>query len=571
VPFWDQWAKEGDDLFPAWFERHELWRSLFATHNEHRIAPTLALNLGLVVASGQWDGRVQTVLSGALHAAVLAGLFLWFARRASLAWVAAAGALFVLIGGSAIAWENALSGFQSQFYFLAAFSLLAIGGLLTQPAFSWRWWGGAAAGACALVSMGSGLLAPAAIFFVAALRLIRAREQARRDAIATLLACVALLGVGGWLHRSFPAHESLHAHGVFQLVRYALHCLAWPLPAHAWLALLLWLPWGILFAQRLWRAFSRASAPAVNETAIDFVLAAGVWVLAQTIAVAYARGGGGDLPASRYGDVFGLGLAVSFCAWVFVTTPGRRSVAIAAVWWLGAMSCLVVAARETWATSLPTKKADHTAYERNVQQFVLTDDFETFRQEILPFPIADWLARVLRRPVVREILPASIRAPLRLDGFSEEAGAPVPPLPHRRIRAISGPGEWRSGPLPPGKGWWKFEVAGALGTEGTSLQIVAAADGRVLATVAPTRLARESWRAAYVPAPREPARLVARNPSATSWFAFSEPVEMSSLSYRTWRLAKQGWLLASLAGGAALVLTLATAMGARIRSPGLAA
>src|SRR5687767_13003501 len=61
LPFWDQWSKEGDDLYPAWLEERPVWRTLFAPHNEHRIAPTLALNLGLVIAGGQWDARVQCI------------------------------------------------------------------------------------------------------------------------------------------------------------------------------------------------------------------------------------------------------------------------------------------------------------------------------------------------------------------------------------------------------------------------------------------------------------------------------------------------------------------------------
>src|SRR5438105_10925929 len=74
LPYWDQWAREGELTFAPWFERHELWHNLVAPHNEHRIAPTLALNLGLVIVGGQWDARVQCIVSGALHAAIAAGL-----------------------------------------------------------------------------------------------------------------------------------------------------------------------------------------------------------------------------------------------------------------------------------------------------------------------------------------------------------------------------------------------------------------------------------------------------------------------------------------------------------------
>ena len=64
LPFWDQWAKEGELMHAPWLERGELWSNLFVPHNEHRIAPTLAANLALVATTGQWDARVQSVISG---------------------------------------------------------------------------------------------------------------------------------------------------------------------------------------------------------------------------------------------------------------------------------------------------------------------------------------------------------------------------------------------------------------------------------------------------------------------------------------------------------------------------
>ena len=57
MPFWDQWSKEGELLYVPWFDHGQLWHSLFLPHSEHRMAPTLALNLALVAAGGQWDAR----------------------------------------------------------------------------------------------------------------------------------------------------------------------------------------------------------------------------------------------------------------------------------------------------------------------------------------------------------------------------------------------------------------------------------------------------------------------------------------------------------------------------------
>jgi hypothetical protein len=85
-----------------------------------------------------------------------------------------------------------------------------------------------------------------------------------------------------------------------------------------------------------------------------------------------------------------------------------------------------------------------------------------------------------------------------------------------------------------------FETAGYAGQAGSALELVSAATGQTIATIQPSRLAGNSWRAAYAPAPDEPALLRMRAASAAHWIAISEPIEMSALGYRAWQLAKHG-------------------------------
>ncbi|HUR58413.1 MAG TPA: hypothetical protein VM029_11925 [Opitutaceae bacterium] len=544
LPFWDQWAKEGEGIYPAYFERGELWRNVIKPHNEHRIAPTLLLNLGLVLAGGQWDARVQSMASGAVHAAVLIGLFLWTARRVSRGWAAATAVLLALIGGTPIAWENIVCGFQSQFYFLAGFSLLALGGLLGAPAFSLRWFGGAVAAFIAIVSMGSGFLCAAPIIVIALLRLVQGRGG-WRDAVATLLVGIGVAALGVALHTTVPWHAGLHARTPTMLLRYALRCLAWPRPEYIWVGVVLWLPWGVL-AVRWMRGLFSAREPTTNPSEssdADFIIASGAWILAQIVAVSYARGAGAELPSSRYEDLFALGTALSFIALALSAPRWRRPVIWGAAWLAMATAGVAVATRDAWQGPLQGKKTEHRLYEHNVQQFVLTDDFSALENQTIPFPLADWLARVLRLKTIQRILPVSVRAPVAIAGLGEPAAIAAPPLPHRATRAMLRPGEWRSGPLPAGRGWWKIETAGHLGEPGALLALVALDDNRTLDSIAPSKLAGNTWRAAYVRAPAVPALLVARTDDAARWFAFSEPSEMSVLSYDSWQLARQGpWL-----------------------------
>ena len=552
LPYWDQWAKEGDYLLTPWFERHELWNNLFLPHNEHRIAPTLALNLALVTGGGQWDARVQCAASAALHAALAAGLFLWASRRFSRAWSLAVGLVLLLAVAPPIAWENVLGGFQSQFYFLAGFTLLSLGLLLTSPALSRRWWCGVAAGLLALVSMGSGLLLAAPLLASATLRLITSKSD-RRDTLLTLAAALALGGIGAALRTPAQWHDTLHAKTVAEFLLYAARCLSWPLPQYPWLAPLLWLPWLALLTQRLTSFKAQSSKLEVQNSSTDFLLAAGLWVLLQVAAVTYSRAGGGGYPASRYGDIAALGLIVSFFALAQLasTRPSVRPTARFAFPLLAALHVALVAAivvlatRAVLAGPLPDKRKESAASERSVQAFVLTDDYATFAKSPLPFPLPDWLARILRRPDIRAVLPTSVRAPLPIADFSVTPLPPAPPFWERRTHSVHTAGEWRSAPLPPATmGYWKFEVTGPAFT---SPALFLSAASSPLLPIAPSRAPRpEEWRAAFIPAPTAPATLVARAPSSDRWLALTEPVEMSALSYRTWQLSKHAsWLCAA--------------------------
>ena len=586
LPYWDQWAKEGDLLLTPWFERHELWKNLVLPHNEHRIAPTLALNLALVAGGGQWDARVQCVASAALHAALAAGLFLWALRRFSLPWALASGLVLLLATAPPIAWENVLGGFQSQFYFLAGFTLLALHLLLTAPALSLRWWGGLLCALLALVSMGSGLLIAAPLAAVAVLRLV-SKISLRRDALVLLLTACCIGALGTVLRTPTPWHDTLHAKTFTEFFLYFARCLSWPLPQHPSLAPFFWLPWLTLLFLRLRSALPLSPSPALllsrspalplsPPPAADTLLAAGAWVLLQIAAVSYSRAGGGGLPASRYGDIAALGLIVSFLALAHLATfvPSlRRPLTPSRLWpfpalgvtWLAVTCvCVALATRDVLTGPLPDKKRESLASERSVQAFVLTDDYAAFAKSPLPFPLPDWLARILRRPDIRAILPVSVRAPLRVEGFS----VPPPDAPaalfERRTHALVTAGEWRSPPLPAATlAWWKIETSGPAFTAPTSppLTLVANAVSTPVAATRPPPPAH--WHAAYVPGPRDLSNLLARTDSPTRWLAFTEPVEISALSYRTWQLTQHGsWVLAAGLGGL-LIFSAFTALTSR--------
>ena len=122
-----------------------------------------------------------------------------------------------------------------------------------------------------------------------------------------------------------------------------------------------------------------------------------------------------------------------------------------------------------------------------------------------------------------------------------------------------GTGEWHSLPVTPTQpgGWLRFEMAGHVGEPGVALELRDAATGRLLSSVAPSKVPGNVWRSAYVPKPAAPFVVVARDTDPERWLAFSGPIEMGPLSYLAWQANKHGLLILQLAGGATLLLALA--------------
>jgi hypothetical protein len=290
-----------------------------------------------------------------------------------------------------------------------------------------------------------------------------------------------------------------------------------------------------------------------------------MWVVVQAAAASYARSGGTDLPAPRYGDLFVLGvIANSFALALLALGSAAESrrrwlVRVYAVGWFVLVTIAVgLSTRIELRTDLPRRHESTMQYERNVGTFVLTDDYAWLekQQPSLPFPFADWLARELRNPILRRLLPASVRAPIAVPqlGSTPDRPAEVPPLGNRPTRLVRSGETWQSAALPPSGGYWKIETAGDLGRNGAVLDIVAADGQRVLGSLAPSKVSGNTWRAAYVRAPREPAFLRAQVEAPAQWIAFSEPVSMSTLSYRVWRFTQQAQWLGLVAAGALVAL-----------------
>jgi len=561
LPFWDEWVKQGQMIIAPYFTGALHFRDFLIPHSEHRIAPTLALNLALVAAGGQWDTRVACLVNAGLHALVIVALVGWVARAYSIrwglwvAWVSLG--LYVL----PLDWENTLTSFQSQFYFLIGASLAAMAGLLHPGGpKTLAWWGGLAAAAFAGVSMGSGFLCAAPVALVAAGRL--AAPGRRRLGDAVTLAAAFLIVAAGWLWRpQAPWDAPLEARSAGQFLGYAVQCLAWPRTAWPWFAALVWWPW-IAFVARRWR-------PGPTAARAEMLLAAGIWIWLQVAAIAHGRAGQGQPPAYRYADLFAVGVVCNALSFFACRAAARRT--LAAVWLGLILGAATLSSWPLWTGEVPAVADRSRLYERNVRGYVLTGDPRFLEGEV-PYPDPAALRRVLDNPAIRAVLPPSVRAPLAIAPgapaqFAPGRGSPATDkllgLPYWGSYGEAAAAQWRSAPIAPTRfAYWQLELAGDVPSPGVCLRLESPAGDPRSDPIAPKQVAGDFWRAGFVRVPRGegPVVLHASSPGNGAWLAFSAPVEVSEFSEVGRRMARHGGAL--FGGGILLLLAVTGALEA---------
>jgi hypothetical protein len=207
IPFWDQWDAEALGIYKPWLTSTLQLNQLAAAHNEHRILFTRLADLALLALTGTWNPWLQLVLNAALQAgtAAIVTAVLWPALRGMFQPALAAG--LAIFFAAPADWQNALWGFQSQFYFADLFAVLAFAGVAQTRAFSRRWWLSGSAALAAIFTEGGGCLAA---FAIGAAALLLASFRPRQPKIWAALLLAATVGLVGILLRvTVPEHAML--------------------------------------------------------------------------------------------------------------------------------------------------------------------------------------------------------------------------------------------------------------------------------------------------------------------------------------------------------------------------
>lgn len=289
------------------------------------------------------------------------------------------------------------------------------------------------------------------------------------------------------------------------------------------------------------------------------------------IAITTAAWGG---IASRYADLFSLGVLTNLLCIMTSSVHGRKLIALSAaggIWSLVVVQGLWRQEELAHSITLSQQLALQEKTAADIRQFIMHGDTGALRQneQLSPLDIGV-IENVRRTPELREILPFSIRAPLESGSSGSEAGfningipvvqgaAPDLPVvgswtPHERSTAV----RWESAPLTSKAALLAFFVAGEINPPATNL-FFETADGEKTTSLQGITVSHERWRRVNFPNPRGEFRIVATDDDPNHWLAFSAPVELARGSWLTAKIIRIGpWLVFSgwtLLIGALLVI-----------------
>lgn len=401
VPILDQWDGEGGVLYSRYLNGTLSFADLVAPHNGHRILITRLMGLGHLEMAGEWNTRLEMILS----AMVLTALITWLAAVLMPLVAPHRRILFscfvALVFAPPIDFENTLWGFQSQVYLSLLFGLATLVVSAAAAPFSLRWFGGLGAGTLACFTFATGVAASAAAGMLVSLQLAtNARKRCRREVAG--VSVMAFVAVPMVLYESY----STETKSTF-----------WTFAAGLGVFAVLTAAGGIPII--LYCRHTLTSRPGFTDRAW-VIIAISAWVAIQIVLFAYGRG---TRVAPRYMAVVLLVYPVALVALFALADRARTSGAhrrkgqgslawvctlVAAI---SVAGCLSVLACSYWSKAAKQQTVDVQAYLATGGVDHLEERGSSTNGVVLNHPFPERQASVLKNPAVRAILPPGIRPP----------------------------------------------------------------------------------------------------------------------------------------------------------------
>lgn len=423
LPFADQWDGEARDIYVPWLENRLSPSDFFIAHNEHRIAFTRALSLGLLAANDQWDARLQTVVNALFHAGIVAAFAALLSRWLSPITLTIFAVGTAVLLGLPIYAENTLAAFQSQFYFILFFSgWNIVGATLCRPG-STGWYLGHLAGAAGLFAMASGFTSSFIVMLITLARLLADRRKPSPLEWTSLGWCALVVVAGFFLRATVPIHETLRAHSWGSFFQSLLVLASWPAritKTNLRLALS-----AAVFLAPVFIVTLQWWLGKTKDKLATLIVGISAWWAVQIVLLAYARGGEENGLSPRYFDTLSVILLAGLLAWLWIFSATKQlhkfaliACALLSILWLATLRReLSVATKVFHVSHLQTVVSHNASRESTIQNYVAGNTTTLATAEPwteLPHYLPDRLEKVLSSPRLTEMLPASVRKKIPL-------------------------------------------------------------------------------------------------------------------------------------------------------------
>lgn len=397
VPFFDEWEAEAAFLYKLYESGTLSFGDFFEPHNGHRIFLTRASAIILFMLNGGWDPMLQMILGAILHsitAVVLASASLkHFEGPARIIVLIALALLFSI----PFSWLSITVAFQTQFYFMILFSILAITAFTKERyliAYIWA--------AFSMLSMTSGAFV---LTTFVAYMIFEAWHQASFDRKKSLhiFFSTMIFAVFVLLLPNEPAASAYYAQDIRAFVISVLAAISWPFRISYIIGLTTYLP---AFSCLLLLVMFRVRIP-------KEIFSIAIFLVFQIVAMGYFRGADGVPPANRYWEILLVGIWANLCFMLFLANIYKNKIVkTLTVGWIGtAFAGMAILGGVALTEGLPERRDKSNTSIEIIKTFLQTNDDSVFdgmdRFEV-SHPHTASLVSILADPDVRKILPSDL-------------------------------------------------------------------------------------------------------------------------------------------------------------------
>ena len=397
VPFWDQWDAEALNLYKPYEEGKLTWRWLFATHNEHYIFFTKLLSLFIYWLFDGWYPIYQIYINAFIHSISILIFFSLIFNSIEKGKKFVVFCVFSLIVFMMpLGYENLLSGFQSQFYFVSLFGFPAIYFLLEKKSRSFLWFLGLMFLMCSFFSLAGGMVFCLSLSVTFLFLFFIENFQSKYLLLFGVFSLVFIIEY--ILTPHIVAHNDIKSSNIFSFLSNYNYWSSWPLKL-SFGGLFVYLP-SLYFIYKIYKKN-------INVINKKFYLGLIVFGVCQIASIAYSRG---EIDfsvdqGSRYLDLISFSIIVNLII-ILTIFPLKRQFLFSLIWSSVVLTSVLLNFSDI-NNELKLKNDQSLKQEANLKCFLKTNNTNCIynkKWKEIPYPWPSKLERLLRDTTINKIV-----------------------------------------------------------------------------------------------------------------------------------------------------------------------